>query len=93
MAAPAFDRYRGRELRPEPGCVTDDDIRAFIRRHAGTIYHPVGTCKMVATRWPSSTLSFAFMVCSLCAWSMRRSCRCSPRQHQCAHRDDRREGQ
>ena len=46
MAAPAFDRYRGRELRPEPGCVTDDDIRAFIRRHAGTIYHPVGTCKM-----------------------------------------------
>jgi choline dehydrogenase len=46
LAAPAFDRYRGAELRPEPGCVTDDDIRGFIRRHAGTIYHPVGTCKM-----------------------------------------------
>ena len=46
LAAPAFDPYRGRELRPEPGCVTDDDIRQFIRQRAETIYHPVGTCKM-----------------------------------------------
>lgn len=46
LAAPAFDAYRGQELRPEPGCVTDDDIRQFIRQRAETIYHPVGTCKM-----------------------------------------------
>jgi choline dehydrogenase len=46
LAAPAFDAYRGVELRPEPHCESDDEIRAFVRRHAGTIYHPVGTCKM-----------------------------------------------
>lgn len=46
LNAPAFDRYRGVELLPEPGCVTDDDIRHFIRNCAETIYHPVGTCKM-----------------------------------------------
>jgi choline dehydrogenase-like flavoprotein len=46
LNAPAFDPYRGVELRPELPCTTDDDIRAFVRRHAGTIYHPVGTCKM-----------------------------------------------
>ncbi len=46
LAAPAFDPYRGVELHPESPCTTDDDIRAFIRRHASTIYHPVGTCKM-----------------------------------------------
>lgn len=46
LAAPAFDPYRGVELRPEPRCESDDEIRAFVRRHAGTIYHPVGTCKM-----------------------------------------------
>jgi choline dehydrogenase len=48
LAAPAFDPYRGVELRPEPRCDTDDAIRAFVRRHAGTIYHPVGTCRMGA---------------------------------------------
>ncbi|HJV60924.1 MAG TPA: choline dehydrogenase [Albitalea sp.] len=46
LAAPAFDAYRGVELRPEPPCEDDEAIRAFVRRHAGTIYHPVGTCKM-----------------------------------------------
>jgi choline dehydrogenase len=46
LAAPAFDRYRGQELRPGSGCVTDDDIRQFICQRAETIYHPVGTCKM-----------------------------------------------
>ena len=46
LAAPAFDPYRGVELRPEPPCDSDEDLRAFVRRHAGTIYHPVGTCRM-----------------------------------------------
>ena len=26
--------------------ITDDDVRDYIRGHAGTIFHPVGTCKM-----------------------------------------------
>jgi choline dehydrogenase-like flavoprotein len=46
LAAPAFDAYRGQELRPEPPCVADEEIRQFIRQRAETIYHPVGTCKM-----------------------------------------------
>jgi choline dehydrogenase-like flavoprotein len=25
---------------------TDDDLRQFIRSHADTLYHPVGTCRM-----------------------------------------------
>jgi choline dehydrogenase len=26
--------------------VADDDIKAFIRQVAGTVYHPCGTCRM-----------------------------------------------
>lgn len=46
LAAPAFERYRGREIFPGPQVQSDAQIRDFIRRKAGTIYHPVGTCKM-----------------------------------------------
>ncbi len=43
---PAFDTYRGPELWPGQTVQTDDQIDAFIRDKAETIYHPVGTCKM-----------------------------------------------
>ncbi|MES2298599.1 MAG: choline dehydrogenase [Pseudomonadota bacterium] len=46
LAARAFDPYRGEELFPGAQVQSDEEIRAFIRRKAGTIYHPVGTCKM-----------------------------------------------
>ncbi|MET3133256.1 choline dehydrogenase [Oxalobacteraceae bacterium GrIS 1.11] len=46
LAAPAFDRYRGKEIFPGAAVQSDAQIRDFIRRKAGTIYHPVGTCKM-----------------------------------------------
>ena len=46
LAAKAFDPYRGEELAPGAAVQTDKQIRAFIRRKAETIYHPVGTCKM-----------------------------------------------
>ncbi|HYD59040.1 MAG TPA: choline dehydrogenase [Noviherbaspirillum sp.] len=46
LAGKAFDPYRGEEIYPGKDVRTDDEIRAFIRRKAGTIYHPVGTCKM-----------------------------------------------
>ncbi|OAN18148.1 GMC family oxidoreductase [Photobacterium jeanii] len=46
LAQPAFDRYRGKEVFPGEEVQTDDELRAFIRRKAESIYHPVGTCKM-----------------------------------------------
>lgn len=46
FAQPAFDPWRGRELAPGPGTATDDEIDAWIRQTANTVYHPVGTCRM-----------------------------------------------
>jgi choline dehydrogenase len=45
---PAWDKYRGEELHPGSGVVSDSDIEAFIRQRAGTSYHPSGTCRMGA---------------------------------------------
>ena len=42
----AFDDYRGKEINPGNHIQTDQEIEEFIRGHAETIYHPVGTCKM-----------------------------------------------
>ena len=38
--------YGGRELAVSAGARSDAEIEAFIRSHADTIYHPVGTCRM-----------------------------------------------
>ena len=46
LAQPALAGLRGRELPASAGAVTDEQIEAFIRGHADTIYHPVGTCRM-----------------------------------------------
>lgn len=46
LADAAFDPYRGEEIFPGKQAQSDDELRDFIRRKAGTIYHPVGTCKM-----------------------------------------------
>ncbi len=46
LAANAFDPYRGAEMFPGSQAQTDADLESFIRNKAGTIYHPVGTCKM-----------------------------------------------
>ncbi|HET7335799.1 MAG TPA: choline dehydrogenase [Rhizomicrobium sp.] len=42
----AFDAYRGPELMPGAHVQNDDQIDAFVRKTAETIYHPVGTAKM-----------------------------------------------
>ena len=34
------------ELAPGPGVHTDAEVREWIRRDLGTLYHPVGTCTM-----------------------------------------------
>jgi choline dehydrogenase len=44
----ALDPYRGDELFPGADVQSDEQIDAWVRATAETIYHPVGTCKMGA---------------------------------------------
>ncbi|MFT6052383.1 MAG: choline dehydrogenase [Halioglobus sp.] len=44
--APALDRYRGEEFKPGRHSQSDEEILAYIRAEAESVYHPVGTCKM-----------------------------------------------
>jgi choline dehydrogenase-like flavoprotein len=46
LAQPALAAAQGRELAASAGAQTDAQIEHFIRDHADTIYHPVGTCRM-----------------------------------------------
>ena len=46
LAQPAMATLGGRELAASAGAQTDAQIEAFIRGHADTIYHPVGSCRM-----------------------------------------------
>jgi choline dehydrogenase-like flavoprotein len=46
LAQPALAGYRGRELATSAAACSDEEIEAFVRAHADTIYHPVGTCRM-----------------------------------------------
>ncbi len=41
-----FAKHRLSEIIPGDDAQTDDQIKAFIRTHARTVYHPVGTCAM-----------------------------------------------
>ena len=46
LGQPALAGYGGRELAASAAARTDAEIEQFIRNHADTIYHPVGTCRM-----------------------------------------------
>ena len=46
FASPVFDAIRGKEMLPGKDVRTDDEILAYLRAEALTVYHPVGTCKM-----------------------------------------------
>ncbi len=46
LAQPAFAPFRGPEILPGERVQGDEELNAFIRRKAETIYHPVGTCRM-----------------------------------------------
>ena len=46
LSAPALDEYRGDMLAPGNQVQTDEGMAEYVRQHASTIYHPVGTCKM-----------------------------------------------
>jgi choline dehydrogenase-like flavoprotein len=46
LAQPALAQLGGRELMTSAKAQSDQEIVQFIRSHADTIYHPVGTCRM-----------------------------------------------
>jgi len=47
MTSPAMRPLNGgAEIDPGPAVTSDAQLVEFIRNHAETIYHPVGTCKM-----------------------------------------------
>ena len=46
LEQPALAVHGARELAKSAGARSDAEIEAFIRGHADTIYHPVGTCRM-----------------------------------------------
>ena len=46
FAQPEFDAIRGKEMLPGKDVRSDDEILAYVRAEALTVYHPVGTCKM-----------------------------------------------
>ena len=46
LAQPALARYGAREYASSAAAQSDAQIEGFIRAHADTIYHPVGSCRM-----------------------------------------------
>ncbi len=46
FADSTFDEIRGAEMLPGDGVQTDEEILAYLRATALTVFHPVGTCKM-----------------------------------------------
>ena len=46
LQQPALAAHGGRELRVSACAQSDAEIEQFIRNHADTIYHPVGSCRM-----------------------------------------------
>lgn len=46
LTSEAFKPYRNGQRSPEMPLDSDEDIVAHIKANAGTVYHPVGTCKM-----------------------------------------------
>jgi len=43
---PAFANHLGKEMIPGETVDTEDEIDAFIRETANTVFHPIGTCRM-----------------------------------------------
>lgn len=46
LASTAFDDYRGEEVHPGISAQSDEEIFAKAKERLGTVFHPVGTCKM-----------------------------------------------
>jgi choline dehydrogenase len=56
LAQAAFDPYRGREIQPGAGCVSDEVIDAFVRERVDSAYHPSCSCKMGSPADPAAVV-------------------------------------
>jgi len=56
FAQPAFDPYRGAEIKPGEAVQDNDELDAFIRDHVESAYHPCGTCKMGRSDDPAAVV-------------------------------------
>jgi choline dehydrogenase len=46
VRAPAMQAMVEAEYHPGPDCASDEDVLAFVRDKAFSVYHPVGSCRM-----------------------------------------------
>lgn len=54
--AKAFEKYRGKETHPGGTAQTDQELRTHVCKMSETLYHPVGTCKMGASKDPNAVV-------------------------------------
>ena len=47
---PAFRDHAGEEVEPGRDVRTDDELRAYVKSHCMTMYHPTSTCAMGTDR-------------------------------------------
>jgi choline dehydrogenase len=52
----ALAKYRGHETHPGEGAQSDQELRAHVCKMSETLYHPVGTCKMGASKDASAVV-------------------------------------
>ncbi|MCW8307992.1 choline dehydrogenase [Acidiphilium sp. PA] len=57
FAQEAFAPFRGREIAPGSGVVSDAEIDAYISKNVESAYHPCGTCKMGAVDDPMAVVA------------------------------------
>ncbi len=58
----AFAPFRGRELQPGAGVVSDEAIDAFVAAKVESAYHPCGTCKIGQDKDPAAVVDSALSV-------------------------------
>ena len=91
--ARAFAKVGARQVYPDPSCRSDEDLIAYIRRAANTVFHPVGTCKMGHD--PMAVVDDRLRVHGFEGLRVADAVDHADhrqRQHQCALHHDRREG-